>query len=63
LPSGRRIVREGHTGSSYLSSEDPRFHIGLGEADRVNELIIRWPDGRQTRLQNVTPNQQLSLSP
>ena len=30
LPNGRRLVQEMHAGSSYLSSEDPRAHFGLG---------------------------------
>src|SRR4029453_18135583 len=29
LPNGRKLVQELHAGSSYLSSEDPRFHFGL----------------------------------
>ena len=32
LPDGRRLVGEVHAGSSYLSSEDPRLHFGLGSA-------------------------------
>jgi hypothetical protein len=32
LPNGRKLVQELHAGSSYLSSEDPRFHFGLGDA-------------------------------
>ena len=32
LPDGRRLRREVHPGSSYLSSEDPRVHFGLGGA-------------------------------
>ena len=31
LPGGGAIRRELHAGSSYLSSEDPRFHVGLGD--------------------------------
>lgn len=31
--------------SSYLSSHDPRLHFGLGEADQVDAIIVRWPDG------------------
>ena len=34
LPDGRKLVREVHAGSSYLSSEDPRIHFGLGRRDR-----------------------------
>ena len=48
LPDGRRLVREVHAGSSYLSSEDPRVHFGLGKATRVRELPVRYPDGRST---------------
>jgi len=38
LPDGRRLVRELHAGSSYLSSEDPRAGFGLGPATRVSAL-------------------------
>ncbi len=53
LPSGRRLVRYVLAGSSYLSSEDPRVHFGLGDADEVKELLVRYPNGRETRLENV----------
>src|SRR5207247_1582202 len=45
LPDGRRLVREVQAGSSYLSSEDPRVHFGLGAATNVSQLIVRYPDG------------------
>jgi hypothetical protein len=32
-------------GVSYLSSSDPRAHFGLGESDRVDEIVVRWADG------------------
>ncbi len=39
LADGRKLVREVQAGSSYLSSEDPRVHFGLGKtAKRVAEL-------------------------
>ena len=41
----RSIVREVLPGSSYLSSNDPRVHIGLGEADAVTGVTVRWMDG------------------
>jgi hypothetical protein len=50
LPGGRKLVREVHAGSSYLSSEDPRVHFGLGSAPKVRELIVRYPGGRTTRM-------------
>lgn len=57
LPDGRELRRELHAGSSYLSSEDPRCHFGLGSAGEVAELRIRWPDGAESRMQNVSANQ------
>ena len=53
LPGGRRLVREVHAGSSYLSSEDPRVHFGLGKATRVREVVARFPDGSEQRLTDV----------
>jgi hypothetical protein len=49
LSDGRRLVRQVLAGSSYLSSEDPRVHFGLGKATRVEELRVRYPDGSVTR--------------
>ena len=62
LPDGRRLLCETHAGSSYLSSEDPRCHFGLGNANKVAELIVRWPDGHENRLKNVSINQFLEIS-
>jgi Na+-translocating ferredoxin:NAD+ oxidoreductase RnfD subunit len=63
LPGGQRIVRQIEAGSSYLSSEDPRAHFGLGNATNVKELIVRWPNGKITRRANVTADQILKLNP
>jgi Na+-translocating ferredoxin:NAD+ oxidoreductase RnfD subunit len=53
LPDGRKLVREVAAGGSYLSSEDPRVHFGLGRATEVREVRVRFPDGRTTRLRNI----------
>jgi Na+-translocating ferredoxin:NAD+ oxidoreductase RnfD subunit len=42
--NGHRQVREVEAGSSYLSSEDPRVHFGLGSAT-ARSLTVRFPDG------------------
>ena len=63
LPDGRRLVEEAHAGSSYLSSEDPRLHFGLGPATKLASLTVRFPDGSRTRLANVAANQIITVKP
>ena len=63
LPDGRRLVREVHAGSSYLSSEDPRVHFGLGAATRVAELVIRFPGGRTVTRRNVPVDRLVAVTP
>jgi hypothetical protein len=53
LSDGRRLVREVQAGSSYLSSQDPRVHFGLGAATSVSELIVRYPSGRVVQRTDV----------
>jgi Na+-transporting NADH:ubiquinone oxidoreductase subunit NqrB len=61
LSDGRRLVREVQAGSSYLSSEDPRVHFGLGDATTLRELVVRYPDGTTTRLTDVPADRILRL--
>ena len=46
-------IREVRAGGSYLSSNDPRVHFGLGAATRMDEVEIRWPNGKLEVLKDV----------
>ena len=61
MSDGRTLRRELHAGSSYLSSEDPRLHFGLGGAGSVSEVRVRWPGGEETVLEDVEANQILEV--
>jgi Na+-translocating ferredoxin:NAD+ oxidoreductase RnfD subunit len=63
LPDGTPLVREVQAGSSYLSSEDPRAHFGLGKATQVKELIVRWPDGKVTRQRDIGADRIVTIAP
>jgi hypothetical protein len=54
-------VREVLAGSSYLSSEDPRVHFGLGDMAVVERLTIRFPDGTTEHLGNVAADQVVDV--
>jgi ASPIC and UnbV/FG-GAP-like repeat len=63
LPDGRRLVRQAIAGSSYLSSEDPRVHFGLGNATRVKELRVRFPDGSVVRRRGLAVDRIVAVGP
>ena len=42
---GRTQFRAAFRGGSYLSSNDPRIHFGLGPQAGVERLVIHWPSG------------------
>jgi hypothetical protein len=41
----RTISRDVRTAYSYCATNDPRVHVGLGDAARVEEVTVRWVDG------------------
>jgi hypothetical protein len=63
LPDGRKLVQELDAGSSYLSSEDPRFHFGLGDAAQARTLVVRFPGGGERRFSNVRADRLVVVQP
>ena len=63
LPDGRTLVQELNAGSSYLSSEDPRFHFGLGDAAKARTLIVRFPGGGERRFSDVRADRLVVIRP
>jgi hypothetical protein len=46
---GRAWVRTLQSAGSYLCSNDPRAHFGLGRAERYDAVEVIWPDGSKER--------------
>ena len=59
---GTEINRIVTTGGSWLSSEDPRLHFGLGSHDRVALLEVARTDGTTVRLENVKADQVVQIN-
>jgi hypothetical protein len=55
-------MREVISGGSYLSQNDLRVHFGLGSSESADEIEIRWPGGKTTRLENVAADQFLTIA-
>jgi hypothetical protein len=50
--AGDRVIhRQVKGGGSYYSVNDPRLLIGVGEADRVERVEVRWPSGTRSMLE------------
>jgi hypothetical protein len=47
---GHQAVRQIVTGDSHRSQHPTTVHFGLGAAQRVDEAVIRWPDGHTLSL-------------
>ncbi|MGK0138123.1 MAG: hypothetical protein ACI9DJ_001579 [Algoriphagus sp.] len=50
---------EQHLGRGYLSSISPVINLGLGKANKIDELRIEWPTGEIQLLKDVASNQTL----
>ena len=50
-------IDEVRSGGGYYSQNDLRVHFGLGEAEKVELLEIRWPSGQTESLKDLKPNQ------
>jgi enediyne biosynthesis protein E4 len=50
-------IDEVRSGGSYISQNDLRVHFGLGRAEKVDVLEIRWPSGQADTFKDVKANQ------
>jgi len=48
---------EVRSGGSYFSQNDLRVHFGIGKAEKVDLVEIRWPSGQIDTLKDMKPNQ------
>ena len=47
---GERILRRSmRAGTSYLCGNAPELHFGLGDAQKIDDLVVRWPAGAESR--------------
>lgn len=60
--AGKRQERRVRTGSSYLSRSETTVTFGLGAAERVDSLEVRWPSGQIDRFQDIDANQLLLVT-
>ena len=45
----------------FQSSVSPTLHFGLGDETQVDEIIVQWPDGKKTTLNQVVANKKITI--
>ena len=57
--SERKIYNEQFTTRGWLSSVDYVMHLGLGNSDHIDSIMIRWPGGNMQLLKSVNVDQTI----
>lgn len=61
MPDGKRLYQEQQIVRGYMSSIESTLHFGLGKSSSVKNLLVIWPDGKESKLLDVQPNQVLEI--
>ncbi len=46
----------------YISAVDPTIHFGLGDTDKIDSVVVRWPSGKQQLISEVELNSTLTIN-
>ena len=60
--AGLKQIFDASTAGSYLSSNDPRIVVGLGNAKAVKSVEVRWPSGRVQTIANPAVDRYLRVN-
>lgn len=60
--AGHTYLQEVQAGSSYLSQNDLRVHFGLGTAEKIVGVEVRWNNGETESVPGVVPNKILTVT-
>jgi enediyne biosynthesis protein E4 len=58
---GRRLSGEIQTGTSFLSQNDPRVHVGLGNDTKYDRIEVQWPGGAREAFPGGKANQIVTV--
>ena len=56
------LVDEVRGGGSYLSQNDLRVHVGLGDFKGAVRVDVRWPNGNEERWEGIETNRIVALT-
>jgi len=58
---GKSQTTQEKSTTGYLSQNDHRLHFGLAKNSTIEKIEIKWPSGKIQVLENVSPNQIITV--
>jgi enediyne biosynthesis protein E4 len=58
---GKKQVLINQFATSYLANNDPRLHIGLDQAKKIDLLEISWSDGKKEVYENIDSDRYITI--
>ena len=55
-------TREVKSGDGYFSQKELKLHIGIGKHQKVDKIQVRWVNGKEQTVENITANQVLIIT-
>jgi hypothetical protein len=56
------LTRSIQVSSGYLSGQPTTAHFGLGDVQRIERLVVTWPDGKQSEVLDLTANMHYTIT-
>lgn len=58
---GRKLVRELFPHNTFASQAPAHVHFGLGAAEKIDKLTVRWPSGLIQEFLHVVPDRRIVI--
>jgi tetratricopeptide (TPR) repeat protein len=58
---GRKLIQTVRAGDGFLAQSSRWVHFGLGNAARINRLVVRWPGGEAEEFTGLKPDTRYLL--
>ena len=59
---GRKQIADVVSGGSYYSQSDLTLYFGLGKAEKIDRIEVRWPNGEKQSWTAILPNRTLQIT-
>jgi hypothetical protein len=61
LAGGKKRVFVNQWATTYLSNNDPRIHVGLGQNKSIDQITVHWTNGKAEVYKNVPVDRYLNI--